>query len=150
MSKRSYVVQAIGESLEDYISIAGEDRSLDIQRFVSPPIDTLDVVADARAAVTNGNLGRTDGLWQRLLNPYDGPGTTTYVLGDIDAPEGYAILRPGLIDGGVPQPLVSTDVAANTPRALRRLMTFQSDEANQIRLASKIFAGPVPWVPELY
>lgn len=108
-------------------SLGCQDRSLEIHRFVSPPIDKLDLVADARAAATNGNLGRTEGLWQRLLNPYDGRGSITYLLGDIDAPEGFAILRPGTREGGHPQPLLSTDVAANTPHALRRLVTLIRD-----------------------
>lgn len=108
-------------------SIAGDDRSLTAHRFTSPPIDKLDRVADARAAATNGNLGRTEGLWQRLLNPYDGRGTVTYLFGDVDAPEGYAIFRGGSRDAGVPQPLISTDVAANTPGALRRLLTLVRD-----------------------
>ncbi len=98
-------------------SLGCDDRSLRIHRFVSPPIDKLDLVADARAAATNGNLGRTEGLWQRLLNPYDGRGSITYLLGDLDAPQGFAIFRHGTRESGHPQPLISTDVAANTPCA---------------------------------
>lgn len=108
-------------------SLDCDDRSLPIHRFISPPIDKLDQVADSRAAATNGNLGRTDGLWQRLLDPYDGRGTITYLLGDLNAPEGFAILRPGTRDAGHPQPLVSTDVAANTPRGWRRLCSLIRD-----------------------
>jgi predicted acetyltransferase len=108
-------------------SIGSGDRSLPVHRFRSPPIDKLDHVARRRAVATNGHLGRTEGLWQRLLCPHGASGTITYLLGDAENPEGYAIFRTGSRDGGVPQPLVSTDVAANTPAALRRLLTLVRD-----------------------
>ncbi len=108
-------------------AIACSDRTLPIHRFLTPPLEPLRRVAEAMASVNNGHLQRTDGLWQRLLNPYDGDGTITYIIGELDDPQGYAIFRPGKRDGGVPQPLISTDVAANTPSALRRLLTLVHD-----------------------
>lgn len=108
-------------------SLRAVNRELDIHRFDDPPLTSLNFVANARASVSNGNLGRTPGLWQRLLNPYDGRGSTTYLMGDVDKPEGFAILRPGTRDAGHPQPLVSTDVAANTPEALHRLISLVHD-----------------------
>jgi predicted acetyltransferase len=66
-------------------------------------------------------------LWQRLLDPYDGRGSITYLIGNEDAPDGFAIFRPGTRDAGVPQALQSTDVAANTPAALQRLLTLIRD-----------------------
>ena len=107
-------------------SIASSDRSLPVHRFESAPIDKLSIIANTRAARTNGNITRTDGLWQRVTDPYDG-GAVTYLLGDLAAPEGFAILKSGTRKGGVPQPLVSTDVAANTPAAKRRLLALVRD-----------------------
>lgn len=108
-------------------SVRNSDRSCPIHRFETPPLDKLNQVAEIRAAATNGNLTRTEGLWQRLLNPYDGKGSITYLFGDLESPEGFAILRPGTRDCGVPQALHSTDVAAVTPRALQRLLTLVRD-----------------------
>lgn len=108
-------------------SLGCDDRSLPVHRFDSPPLDKLKLVAEARAKVTNGHLARTEGLWQRLLCPYDAKGTTTYLLGEEDQPEGFAIFRAAGREGGVPHPLSSTDVAANTPAALRRLMALIRD-----------------------
>ncbi len=62
-----------------------------------------------------------------MLNPYDGRGSITYLLGELASPEGFAILRPGTREAGHPQPLTSSDVAANTPRTLRRLITLIRD-----------------------
>jgi predicted acetyltransferase len=49
------------------------------------------------------------------------------VIGDAQCPEGFAILKPGSRDEAVPQALVATDVAANTPAALSRLVTLIHD-----------------------
>lgn len=103
------------------------DRELPATRYESPPMDQLNQVANARARLGNGHLTRTEGLWQRLLRPYDTLATITYVLGEPDSPQGFAIFKPGTRQGGVPQSLVSTDIAANTPRALRRLATLIHD-----------------------
>ncbi len=108
-------------------SIRSSDRSLPIHRFDSPPIDKLNEVARIRAARTNGNLSRTTGLWQRLLEPAGTAGTVTYIVGEMSAPQGFVILRGGTRDGGVPQPLISTDLAANSPAALRRLLALVRD-----------------------
>ncbi len=108
-------------------SIHCSDRSLPVHRFVSPPLEPLKSVAEARAAVSNGNLQRTDGLWQRLLEPYDCDGTISYIIGELDSPQGYAVFRPGSRDRGVPQSLISTDVAALTGAAARRLLTLVRD-----------------------
>ncbi len=108
-------------------SITSADRTLPIHRFESPPIDKMNLVANTRAAQTNGNITRSDGLWQRLIDPHDAMGTFTYLLGDLDDPDGFAILKGGSREGGVPQPLVSTDVAANTPAAIQRLLTLVRD-----------------------
>ncbi len=108
-------------------SISSSDRSLPVHRFESPPLEKMNEVAKVRARRTNGNLSRTEGLWLRLLEPNDGRCTYTYLLGDLDAPEGFAIFKGATRDGGVPAPLVSTDVAANSPRAMHRLLALVRD-----------------------
>jgi predicted acetyltransferase len=108
-------------------SIGSCDRSLPIHRFESPPMEKMQLVANTRAERTNGNLSRTDGLWQRILEPHDGLGTTTYLIGDVDSPDGFAIFKGGSLHSDVPQPLVSTDVAANTPEAIERLLSLVRD-----------------------
>lgn len=108
-------------------SIGAGERSLTAHRFDAPPIDKLDQVARGRAEVTNGQVGRTEGLWQRILSPHGARGTVTYLIGDLDDPQGFAVFRTGGRDAGVPQPLISTDLAANTPAALHRLMTLVHD-----------------------
>lgn len=108
-------------------SIASKDRSMPAHRMEAPPLKLLNRVTDERAKRTNGNLSRTAGLWDRLLAPHDAWGTTTYLFGDADRPEGFVILKKGTRDGGVPAALVSTDLAANTPAALHRLLALVRD-----------------------
>ena len=107
------------------------DRELPLHRYASidsaPPLTALRHADAVRAKQSNGQFRRTDGLWQRLLEPYDGQGSITYLFGDPTRPEGYVILRPGSRDLGVPQPLVANDVVANTPRALGRLAALLYD-----------------------
>ncbi len=108
-------------------SIGPGCRDLDIHRFAEPPIDLLDRVASERARNSNGNPARTHGMWQRLIHPFDCHGTVTYLLGNLQSPEGYLIIRSATRAGGVPQALVSSDLAANTPAALERLMALIYD-----------------------
>jgi predicted acetyltransferase len=108
-------------------SIHSSDRTVPIHRFDSPPIDRLHEVSLTRAIRGNGHLSRTHGLWQRQIDPAGGNGTVTYLIGDADAPEGFVILRTATRDGGVPQPLVSTDLVANTPASMHRLLTLIRD-----------------------
>lgn len=108
-------------------SIWTRDRSLAVHRVESPSIEVLQGVADTRAKRTNGNVSRTPGLWDRLINPSGGSGTVTYLIGDRDAPQGYAILTSNSRDSGLPAAVTSTDVATNTPEATRRLLTLVRD-----------------------
>ena len=66
-------------------------------------------------------------MWLRILEPYFSSGTVTYIIGDLEAPEGFAIFKIGDRQGGQGQPLVATDLAATTPLALRRLATLIHD-----------------------
>tara|TARA_R110002049_G_scaffold72490_6_gene187433 strand:+ start:137372 stop:138607 length:1236 start_codon:yes stop_codon:yes gene_type:complete len=106
-------------------------RELPIFRFPSksqtPPLSALRYADQIRAKKSNGLFQRTDGLFHRLLHPFDGRGSITYLLGDESKPDGYVILKPGVREHGIPQPLVATDVVANSPRSLGRLAALLYD-----------------------
>lgn len=105
----------------------GHDRSCPVHRLDPPDWELLDQVAQVRAAAGNGLLQRTAGLWQRLFQPNDGLPTTTYLFGERQAPEGYLILSANRPDQGFMQPLVATDYATTTGRALERLLSLLRD-----------------------
>ena len=106
------------------------DRALPAHRFTesSPQLlVALNYANERRARNSNGLLDRTDGLWDRLFDPHTGVGTTTYLFGDVDRPEGYAILKKSTRASGFPQPLVATDCCASTPAAMKRLIALVYD-----------------------
>ena len=103
------------------------NRSLACHRCEHAPLAAMRDVHRSQADETNGNLVRTDGLWERLLRPYDGKRCVTYLFGDRENPAGYAILKQAGRDAGVPAELVVTDYAVNTAAALDRLMSLLHD-----------------------
>lgn len=94
-----------------------------------------------RAQRENGQLRRTEGLWKRLTDPYDRRGSTIYLIGDSDEPDAFAIFRPRTRDGDVPQPLISTDVVANTLQPCRRLLTLDHDHRSMCN-SFEWYGGP--------
>ncbi len=123
-------------------SIAGgHSRACAIERVESPSLELLDRVARRRASTGNGQLQRTPGLWQRLVSPNDGLQTKTYLFGDPDDPEGYAILKANRAGDGVPQPLVATDVVVNSHAAAERLLALIRDHRS-IFDSFRWFGGP--------
>ena len=143
---RSVGFEQAGSRLQYSMPLSGldhVDRELEIERFESPPVDRLASVAADRGRATNGNVVRTSGLWDRLIQtPYGSAQTFTYLLGPADQPEGYAIFASGDRQAGVPQPLIATDLAANTPAAVRQLWTLIRDHRG-IRDCVKWCGGPV-------
>ncbi|MEM9643972.1 MAG: GNAT family N-acetyltransferase [Planctomycetota bacterium] len=117
------------------------DRSLECTRFVEPPMDALDAVHRQRALANNGNLVRTEGLWDRLLRPYDHRRCVTYLFGDLNSPAGFAILKQSDRQDGLPAQLEATDWAANSPAALRRLMALLHDHRSMMD-RFRWFGGP--------
>jgi len=105
----------------------GHDRSCPVHRLGRPTFELLQKVERRRGAAGNGLLQRTDGLWQRLIQPNDGLQTTTYLLGDAGSPEGFVILCANRPDQGFMQPLKATDYATTTGRALERLLSLLRD-----------------------
>ncbi|TWU65014.1 Enhanced intracellular survival protein [Crateriforma conspicua] len=108
-------------------SLPRPDRTLACTRFESAPLDALDYAHRARAHATNGNVLRTEGLWDRLIHPYDGRRCLTYLFGDTHRPDGYVILKQAGRDDGLPADLIASDYAANTGAAVRRLMALLHD-----------------------
>ncbi len=106
---------------------SGHDRQCPVQRLKPDSFDLLQRVADRRALAGNGQLQRTDGLWQRLVTPNDNLETKTYLFGDLADPEGYAILSANRVGLGFPQPLVASDIAVTTRRAMERLLALVRD-----------------------
>ncbi|MEM9586228.1 MAG: GNAT family N-acetyltransferase [Planctomycetota bacterium] len=97
-------------------------------RFEEAPIDALAQVASVRAERTNGNLIRTEGLWDRLLFPYNDQPCKTYLIGEVADPQGYVILKAATRHDGLPAVTTATDYAANTPEAMQRLMALLHDQ----------------------
>lgn len=106
---------------------SGHDRSCPVERYANPSIEPLAKVADRRAIKGNGQLDRSDGLWQRLFVPNDRLPTKTYLFGDLADPEGYVILKANNPIKGFPQSLIATDVAVTSTRALGRLLALIRD-----------------------
>jgi len=108
------------------LAFAKSARDLPATRYVQPPIEQLSTMAEIRAKGCNANLNRTAGMWERILQPI-GKTTSTYIVGDEMAPEGFIVLQHGNRADGHPQPLVASDWVANTPRALRRILSLITD-----------------------
>ena len=106
------------DSLSDSIS----DCQLPVHRYVDdPPLELLNSLTDARASQCNGNLRRTNGMWERIFFPF-GETTSSYILGDLQSPEGFITLQHGKRSAGYPQPLVASEWAALTPAAMQRMI----------------------------
>ncbi|MEM7476850.1 MAG: GNAT family N-acetyltransferase [Planctomycetota bacterium] len=101
-------------------------RELPLTRITDPDPGVLAPIAEVRGRATNGNIDRTPGLWARIFEPIN-RSTTTYLFGEPGNYEGFATMIQGNRDAGHPQPLVAADWAANTPRALQRMMHLLLD-----------------------
>ncbi len=104
-------------------AIPTEVSTLDVHRYPVPELERLEGVASERARRGQGNLQRSHGLWQRLLEPFDAS-SITYLFGPSDRPEGYLILRRAGRAVTLPQPLDVIDMAASTPLAARAVWAF--------------------------
>ncbi|MCA9126793.1 MAG: GNAT family N-acetyltransferase [Planctomycetales bacterium] len=103
-----------------------ESRILSATRFSEAPYERLKPLAEFRGRNSNGNLLRTQGLWERISHPFGEP-TVTYLLGDFEQPEGYVVLQQGTRAGGYPAVLTMIDYATITPIALQRLLVLLED-----------------------
>lgn len=129
------------------LSAPKSNRSLPVHRITSPlpnrsensesagkeiydqssHLQLLREVSRPRNAANNGLLERTEGLWERIIAPVEGATTSTYFLGELEAPEGFIVLKHNDRSGGYPQALTAIDWCANTPAALQRMIALIVD-----------------------
>lgn len=102
-------------------------RNYPVTRVRNPDPHLLDKVTNSRGQRGNGCLKRTPGLWERIIEPIGGDSTTTYLLGDPAAPEGFITLMLRKRSTGHPAPLVASDWVAETPSALKRMLLLIQD-----------------------
>jgi predicted acetyltransferase len=108
-------------------SIGVNERSVPLRRIDGAEHDAYHATARARAKVTNGNLERNAGLWERIVTyPYGDKSIYRYLIGEPDRPEGYLFLYQDAEQPG-PYHLYVRDMVALSPAAARRLWTFFSD-----------------------
>ena len=102
------------------------DRTLPLRRATQADRATINALHRRVAARRDGQIDRSPLLWLRLSEPWGGP-----------RPEGYVVERGGKLEGycfsakrhkpGGRQELVVADIAAETPQAATRLLTFLGD-----------------------
>ncbi|MCH2202323.1 MAG: GNAT family N-acetyltransferase [Fuerstiella sp.] len=83
-------------------------------------------LARTRARITNGNLERNTGLWERAVTfPYADKSVYRYLVGESDQPEGYLIFY---YDADKPGPfnICVRDMMAVSPGAARTIWAFLS------------------------
>lgn len=103
-------------------TIDARDRALAMRAASRSDERTIRRINAEAARRTNGVLDRCEPLWERIFRPFHGR-NTAYLAGD----EGYVIfgLEPGRQAGHYD--LYVRDMAALTPAAGRRLLTFFAD-----------------------
>ncbi|MFN3190227.1 MAG: enhanced intracellular survival protein Eis [Aureliella sp.] len=102
-------------------------RELQVTRELEPKLEPLTQLSDARGRITNGNLERTTGLWERIKTPIGGGKSCTYFFGNPSNPEGYITLWMRDRSSGHPAPLIASDWVAITPAALDRMIALITD-----------------------
>lgn len=82
-------------------------------------------LAEARARVTNGNLQRSDGVWQRLLTSRDAAHPVHgYLIGEVDQPEGYLLFEQIMRPEHERRYLQVRDMVATSGRAMESAWAF--------------------------
>lgn len=83
-------------------------------------------LARTRARITNGNLDRSAGLWERIVTyPYGDRTVYRYLIGEPDAPEGYLMFYQDA-DKQSAYDLYVRDMIALSPSAVQTLWRFLS------------------------
>lgn len=99
---------------------------LQATRTLTPDFAILAKLAEHRGRIHNGNIDRTDGMWQRILEPV-GRTSTTYLIGEPTQPDGFVTLLHGKRELGHPQALTASDFYAATPAAMQRIIALILD-----------------------
>ena len=106
-------------------AIGATDRPLPVVSVGVDESRPFEALARHRARITNGNLERSAGLWQRILS-FPDQIVYGYLIGDVAAPEGYLVYyqqsgQPGSYN------LCVRDMVALTGAAARSLWAFLRD-----------------------
>ncbi len=108
-------------------SIGLKERSVPLHPIDGVEHDAYHEAARARAKITNGNLERSAGMWERMVTDPHGDKTVyRYLIGEPDRPEGYLFFDQDAEKPG-PYHLSVRDMVALSPAAARSLWTFFSD-----------------------
>ncbi|MEW4529216.1 GNAT family N-acetyltransferase [Maioricimonas sp. JC845] len=108
--------------------IGVESRELDVHEVDEPVAEPFQDLCTQRARLTNGNLERTAGLWNRVLKDPKAP-VHRYLIGDRERPEGFVVFTQEC-EQRFPLTLSIRDMWAASPAAGRRLWTFLADHAS--------------------
>jgi len=106
-------------SLSDIGQIKPE---LEMKPASADNIEPFESVANRRAKISNGNLRRTEGLWERQFDFME-KAISSYLIGDENNPEGYLIYYQES-DPSHRTDIHVRDMAALTPQAARTLWSF--------------------------
>ena len=121
-------------------SIGLKERSVPLHRIDGVEHDAYHEPARARARITNGNLERSAGMWERIVTyPYRDKTVYRYLIGEPDRPEGYLFFYQDAEKPG-PYHLYVRDMVALTPLAARSLWTFLSDHRSVAKTV--VWHGP--------
>ena len=123
---RTVGFEQAGSRIQYRVPLSGVPKAspvLEVHRITPHDFDRMRPLAEERARRSNGNLDRSDGLWQRLVAPYDAT-SVSYLIAVLDAPQGYVVVRRASRGPKLPQPLDVFDMVALTPAAARTIWAF--------------------------
>lgn len=121
-------------------SISLKERSTQLHRIEGAEHEAYHELARERAKISNGNLERSAGMWERIVTfPYGDKTVYQYLIGDPDRPEGYLFFYQDAEKLGTYN-LYVRDMVALSPASARSLWTFFSDHRS---MANKVvWYGP--------
>ena len=104
-------------------AIGRRDSVLPMHRVTAETRAPFEHLAETRARVTNGNLQRSDGMWDRLFFFRD-KFCYAYLIGDPENPQGSLVYYHGTLDEHGYFDLHVRDMVAVTPQAAETLWSF--------------------------
>ncbi|MDX2213613.1 MAG: GNAT family N-acetyltransferase [Oculatellaceae cyanobacterium bins.114] len=106
------------------------DRSLPVHS-ITPSVEVLEPLYRQKAQTYNGHLDRHAALWKDLTNTEVKEAiASTYLFGDINHPEGYAIFHQVRVNNS--NRLIIKDWVLLTPASVQRFWSFLADHRTQI------------------
>ena len=137
---RKFGYEQAGSSCQHQLPLASiglYELSMPMTRLNGVEHEPYHELARARASVTNGNLERSTGMWERAVTyPYSEKTVYRYLIGPPENPEGYLFFHQDA-DGPGNYDLRVRDMVALTPSATRTLWAFLSSH--------RTVAGTVTW-----